>query len=205
MDKLGQYFRQAFAFLYSVPFDRLVLIALCAFGGVFVLAAALCIFSKRVRRADKRPLLFLLNAFTAAMAALFSTGFEPAQTLFWSALFWLAGYILYGLVLALSRRGVAPVARPANVVSSLPVRTSERHEAPSGLPAAKSAVRLEHALSIADKLLLCQLSRSDRQELEKIKTTLTVLQIKGNLTPQEGEILNDNFNAILKLMAKYRV
>ena len=64
-------------------------------------------------------------------------------------------------------------------------------------------MRLDHALSIADKLLLKPLSRADRQELEKIKTTLTVIQVKGNPTAQEGEIINGQFNALVKLMAKY--
>ncbi|MDE7076763.1 MAG: hypothetical protein K2O62_05530, partial [Clostridia bacterium] len=70
-------------------------------------------------------------------------------------------------------------------------------------PAAQSGVRLEHALSIADKLLLKNLGRGDRQELEKIKIALTVLKVKGVLSPQEGESLNEMFNALLKLMAKY--
>ena len=70
-------------------------------------------------------------------------------------------------------------------------------------PAATSVVRLEHALSIADKLLLKNLGRGDRQELEKIKTALTVLKVKGILSAQEGEALNEMFNALLKLMAKY--
>ena len=74
---------------------------------------------------------------------------------------------------------------------------------PVTAPAAQSVVRLDHALSIADKLLLKTLGRGDRQELEKIKTSLTVLKVKGELTPQDGEALNEMFNALLKLMAKY--
>ena len=60
-------------------------------------------------------------------------------------------------------------------------------------------------MGVTDKLLSKNLSKSDRQELEKLKNTLAVLQIKGTLTPTEAEILNDNFNALLKLMAKYNV
>lgn len=205
MDKLGQYFRAAYEYISSLPFERLMLISLCSAGGVFALATVLCIFSSRVRRADKKPLLYLLNAFTAAMVALFSMGFETNAALFFSALFWLAGYLVYGLLTLFTRS--KPVVTPArvNAVSSLPVRPAQREEECLVLPAAKSTVRLEHALSIADKLLLCQLTRTDRQEVEKIKTTLTVLQVKGNLSPQEGEILNENFNAILKFMAKYHI
>ena len=38
---------------------------------------------------------------------------------------------------------------------------------------------------------------------EKMKTALTVLKVKGVLSPEEGEALNEMFNALLKLMAKY--
>ena len=205
MDKLVQYFRLAYDYISSLPFEKLMLISLCAFGGVFALAIILCIFSVRVRRADKKPLLFLLNAFTAVMVALFSMGFEPNAALFFSALFWLAGYLVCGLLRVISQKKSSPAPTGRNTVSSLPVRPPERERESVVLPAAKSSVRLEHALSIADKLLLCQLTRTDRQEIEKIKTTLTVLQVKGNLSPQEGEILNENFNAILKYMAKYHI
>ena len=205
MENFVEYFRIAYRAVSSLPFGTLMLISLCSFSGVFALALALCMLSKKVRRADKKPLLFLLNAFTAVMVALFSMGFQPEQTIFSSALFWLAGYLLYGLMRLLTpKKSDAPPSR-VNVISSMPVRPPERQEECSSLPAAKSAVRLDHAISITDKLLLCRLARSDRQELEKIKTTLTVLQVKGNLSPQEGEVLNDNFNAILKYMAKYNV
>lgn len=72
-------------------------------------------------------------------------------------------------------------------------------------PAAKNSVRLEHAIAVTDKLLLKNLSKADRSELEKLKNTLAVLKIKGTLNPAESEILNDNFNALLKLMAKYNM
>ena len=66
-------------------------------------------------------------------------------------------------------------------------------------------MKLDHAATVTDKLLQKNLAKSDRQELEKMKNTLAVLQIKGSLTPVESDILNDNFNALLKLMAKYNV
>ncbi len=94
--------------------------------------------------------------------------------------------------------GVAALPTPAPVVNS--AKAAEVRA-----PAAKNNVRLEHAVAVTDKLLSKNLSKSDRQELEKLKNTLAVLQIKGTLTPTEAEILNDNFNALLKLMAKYNV
>ena len=73
------------------------------------------------------------------------------------------------------------------------------------VPAAKSTVRLDHAVTVTDNLLRKNLGKGDRQELEKLKNTLVVLQMKGTLTPAESDILNDNFNALLKLMAKYNI
>ena len=73
------------------------------------------------------------------------------------------------------------------------------------MPVAKNNVRLEHAISVTDRLLQKNLGKGDRQELEKLKNTLAVLQMKGALSPAESEILNENFNALLKLMAKYDV
>ena len=66
-------------------------------------------------------------------------------------------------------------------------------------------MRLEHAVTVTDKLLAKNLGKGDRQELEKLKNTLAVLRVKGTLTPSEAEILNENFNTLLKLMAKYDV
>ena len=73
------------------------------------------------------------------------------------------------------------------------------------IPAAKNGVRLEHAVAVTDKLLTKNLAKADRLELEKLKNTLAVLKIKGTLNPTEADILNENFNALLKLMAKYNV
>ena len=80
-----------------------------------------------------------------------------------------------------------------------------RAEPQAQVPAAKNGVRLEHAVAVTDKLLTKNLAKTDRQELEKLKNTLAVLKIKGSLNPVEADILNDNFNALLKLMAKYNV
>ena len=70
-------------------------------------------------------------------------------------------------------------------------------------PAAQNNIKLDHAVTVTENLLTKNLSKSDRQELEKLKNILAVLQIKGTLTTAESDILNENFNALLKLMAKY--
>ena len=66
-------------------------------------------------------------------------------------------------------------------------------------------MRTEHALSVTEKLLAKDLGRGDRQETERIKASLGFMQAKGDLSPEDNERLNDNFNTLLKLMAKYNV
>lgn len=205
MNGIVEFFKQAYSRLVSVSYDLLLLISLSALGVVFVVVLIACAVSPEVRAASKRPFFHLLNAFSAVVFAVFLMGYEIPPSLIFTALYWCAGYILYGLLCILTKPAKQPVRAVANVVSALPVSTSPLGGGYSDVPAAKSSVRLEHALSIADKLLMKNLGKGDRQELEKMKTTLTVMQIKGSLSPQEGEILNDNFNALLKLMAKYNI
>ncbi|MDE6373562.1 MAG: hypothetical protein K2L72_03595, partial [Clostridia bacterium] len=121
---------------------------------------------------------------------------------------WCVGYAAYGRVCRFNGNiAAADVSRAAAPVPEVRAAAQPAtRPAPARLaaqPAPQSAVRLDHALSIADKLLMKNLGRGDRQELEKIKTALTVLKVKGILSAQEGEALNEMFNALLKLMAKY--
>lgn len=202
MENITAFFDNVFAVLGSLGFNLLITVALSVFGGLAVLFALACYISPRLRASDKRPLMHFVNAFAVLFFALMLTGQKLERALFFSAVFWIAGYLYYGAVCALTRTALKGAPRAVNVVSALPesrpavVRKVEA-------PAAAGAVRLDHALSIADRLLLKQLSRADRQELEKIKTTLTVIQVKGQPSPQEGEIINSQFNALLKLMSKY--
>lgn len=206
MKVISQFLTEAYSFFASISYDLLIVLPAAVLGGIFLLTAFACAVSAKIRAADKKPFFHLLNALTAVAFAVFLMGFELEKSALFAALFWCAGYLLYGLLCAITKPEKKQVQPITNVVSALPASTT----APIGggyvdMPAAKSSVRLEHALSITDKLLLKNLGKGDRQELEKMKTTLTVLQIKGSLTPQEGEILNENFNALLKLMAKYNV
>ena len=207
MNNLSQLFSKFAESVLSIPFDTLLLCDLCSFGGIFLIVLALCIFSRKLRYADKRPFFHLLNAFSALTLALLCTRYSAPLSIAAAAIFWCGGYLLYGLLCALSKRPKERVERRAEV---LPVSTPQPAAkspvpAPLNVPAAQNVVRLDHALTIADKLLLKTLGRGDRQELEKIKTSLTVLKVKGELSPQDGEALNDMFNALLKLMAKYDV
>ncbi len=208
MESVAQFFKSVLNQFGEANFGLLAVIDLAAFGVVCVAAFLGCACSERLRARDKRVFLSIVNAFTAVTLAVFLTEFSLAQSIAVSAVLWCAGYLFYG-VLTLFR----PKKRDARITNQVPVATVSAMQprnvktgqsvqsAPSA--AVNSVVRLEHALSIADKLLLKNLGRGDRQELEKIKTALTVLKVKGVLSAQEGEALNDMFNALLKLMAKY--
>lgn len=203
MNEISQFFAKLFNQFVNLNFGLLIIVDLASFGAVLVLTLLFCSLSPTLRRRDKRPFLHLVNLFTALTLVIFASAFPLVQSVAAAALFWCIGYILYGAVCALfktkkqksEREEIAPVSA---------IRTGERITRPvQAVPAVQTSVRLEHALSISDKLLLKTLGRSDRQELEKIKTALTVYKVKGTLSPQEGETLNDMFNSLLKLMAKY--
>ena len=208
MESVTQFFSSVLSQFDKVNFALLAVIDLSAFGAVCLIAFLGCAFSNRLRARDKRVFLCIVNAFTALTLAVFLTEFTLPQSVAVSAVLWCAGYLVYVALtlfkpkkreepdrsVPLEAVSAAQPARPPRAVQSV-------QSAPS--PAVNSVVRLEHALSIADKLLLKNLGRGDRQELEKIKTALTVLKVKGVLSAQEGEALNDMFNALLKLMAKY--
>ncbi len=208
MENVTEFFKNLLNQFGGANFALLAVIDLSAFG-VVVLASLLgCIISKKLRAHDKRAFMWIVNAFTALTLAVFLIAFTLEKSLAAAVAVWLVGYIVYGVLLLLkgkSKEKAERVQAPASgvtVMQSRPTRPVQPAQvAPQ--PAINSVVRLEHALSIADKLLMKNLGRGDRQELEKIKTALTVLKVKGVLSAQEGEALNDMFNALLKLMAKY--
>lgn len=209
MVKVTEFFKSLLSQLGNADFGLLIIIDLAAFGATVVVALVACIVSRRVRARDKRSFIYAVNAFTALTLAVFLTEFSLVQSVAASAVFWCVGYLVYG-GLSLFKTGKKSVAAVRGTpVSVVTVSGAERAVRPpqnvsvETEPVSQSGVRLEHALSIADKLLMKNLGRGDRQELEKIKTALTVLKVKEVLSPQEGESLNDMFNALLKLMAKY--
>ncbi len=187
----------------SVPFDTLVWIILGSFAGITLLTAILTFVLPKIRAAEKRPYLCLVNAFTAVVLAAFLTEQPLAQSVLAAVIFWCFGYFLYGVLCFISQPAKSKEITPS-AVTLLPVRNTAVTPR-TDVPAAKSSVRLEHAISVTDRLLTKNLGKSDRQELEKLKSTLSVLQVKGELSPAESDILNDNFNALLKLMAKYNI
>lgn len=209
---ISKYVEYFYSFISKVSFDMLVWCVWGSFAALFLIVFVLNLFSAKLKAKSKTPFLCLTNAYAAVTVALFSMQFELAQAVCVAALFWLVGYILYGALCAFSvkkqqkREYVpsvspisAPVPPPAQYQSQT-VKLSSKEATP-----AKNNVRLDHAVSITDKLLLKNLGKSDKQELEKLKNTFAVLQIKGTLTPTESDILNENFNTLLKLMAKYNV
>ncbi len=205
MENVTQLINRAFGYLSSVDFGLLVVLDFGAFAVIFAVVLISSLASQRLRSAPKRAFFHLVNLFSAVTLAVFCSEYSLAQSVAATAIFWCIGELAYGLLCAISkpkRPAPEPVGTPvpvATATTSVPVAPVR---APA-VPAAQSGVRLEHALSITDKLLLKNLGRGDRQELEKIKTSLTVLKVKGILSPQEGETLNETFNALLKFMAKY--
>ncbi len=188
----------------KIPFDYLVWITWGSFAFIFLLSFVLTLANRKIRALPKGPFLCLVNAYAALTLALFSINCELAPSLFTAVVFWVVGYLFYGVLCFASRERVPRAAGMPPALSEIPAQIRKSEIVPPA-PAAKNNVRLEHAVSVTDKLLSKNLGKGDRQELERLKSTLAVLQIKGTLTPAESEILNENFNALLKLMAKYNV
>ena len=200
----------------QIPFETVKWLIWGSFIAIFVLSLTLTVFLPHVRAASKRPYLCLLYAYTALDFALFLTAYRIEDAAFCACIFWIAGYLGYGVLCALNKRRansapaqVAACAAPS-IAAPQPTGTSAS-SGPKNLKTvspntvARNNVRLEHAIAVTSRLLDKNLGKSDRQELEKLKNTLEVLKVKGSLTPAEGEILNENFNTLLKLMAKYNV
>ena len=204
MRMFSQFINKIYSSVSSIPFDTLVWIILGSFAGVFIISLLLCVFIPAIRAASKRPFLCLANAYAAVVLGAFLTCHELPQSVLAACLFWVAGYLAYGFLCIITKPAVREQPMAQIALSSLPAAQSPK-EVKINVPAAKTSVRLEHAISVTDKLLQKNLGKSDRQELEKLKNTLPVLQMKGTLSPTESDILNDNFNALLKLMAKYNV
>ena len=194
-----------FGMLSEISVDTLLYIAWGGYLGVFLIALILTVTVKRVRRAMKGVFLSFTNIFTAVTLCAYLTANEFAQSVLGAALFWCVGYLLYGILCFCSfesaKKKEEHFASESVTIQSFappkPVR--------NGLPPMESNVKPEYALAVCDKLLSKNLGKSDRQEIEKMQFTLEMLGKKGTLTPDESEILNDNFNALLKLMAKYDV
>ena len=192
-----------FSSISSLPFDTLVWIILGTFAGISALIIILCFALPKVRAAGKRPYLCLVNGYTALLVASFLTKEPFEKAALAAVLFWFFGYLIYGLLCLITKPAKKEESSPS-IVTMLPSSRPSLSPRPE-VPAAKSTVRLEHAISVTDRLLQKNLGKTDRQELEKMKGTLSVMQMKGELSPAESDILNDNFNALLKLMAKYNI
>lgn len=206
----SEFFNNLYAKLDKLPFDTLIYIIWGSYIVLFlaVLISAAC--SEKIKSASKKPFLYLTNVYAAVTFAAFALKCEIAPSLTAAVIFWIIGYLLYGAMYGLTKRHLNKKERveqtacsPAFTPPPKPIRTETQVQAQA--PAARNSVRLDHAITVTDKLLTKNLAKGDRQELEKLKNTLAVLKIKGTLTPAEADILNENFNALLKLMAKYNV
>ncbi len=204
MESITLFFKELFAQFEKADFALLFLIDVCAFVFIFMVAIFACAFSQRARACKKKPFLYLVDLFTAITLTVFLCQFTLAQAVAFAAVFRCVGLIFYGILrLFKPKEEFVPEAEGGVCVKTLSPRAPLPQPEYNPPTVVHTGVRLDHALSIADKLLVKNLGRGDRQELEKIKTALTVLKVKGVLTPQEGENLNETFNTLLKLMAKY--
>lgn len=204
----SDFFNSLYGWFAGLPFDALIYFVWGSYLAVFLASLIASICSKKVKAASKKPFLCLTNAYAAVTLAAFLLTCGLGQAVCAAVIFWVVGYILYGLLCAFNRqtKKIAPQKLAETPIPSQPIRAMRAEPQPQAqIPAAKNGVRLEHAVAVTDKLLTKNLAKSDRLELEKLKNTLAVLKIKGTLNPVEADILNDNFNALLKLMAKYNV
>lgn len=204
----ANFFSNVYSRIAKFPFDGILLFVLGSFAAFYVVILLLNIAMPVVRESSKKPFLCLVNCYAVIVMELFLCKSTLSFSVFAAGVFWLAGYLLYGFLCAISRiKRRPPEQVAATVVCPAPQTFYKTPEASANtnVGAAKNNVKLEHAMAVTDKLLEKNLGKSDRQQLEKLKTTLEVLQVKGDLTPAEGEILNENFNALLKLMAKYNI
>lgn len=191
-------------FAAKIPFDTVVWIVWGSFFGFYLLTFILNLALPAINASSKKPFLGLVCAYTALTFAAFLTVNEINSAAFVAAIFFIVGYLFYGLLCAVKRRDRNIVTRERAVCAAPAIApTYKKSVSPANSAAANSSVRLEYAQSITKKLLEKNPSRTDRQELEKLKTTLDILCSRGELSSAEGEILNENFNALLKLMAKY--
>ena len=205
------FFENFYNFFINLQTDTVIMIIWGAYLALYIAVFIANMCSAKIKRASKRPFLSLTNAFTALTLSAFLLRYELVPSLSVSILFWAVGYVLYGSLCAFTKKSEKRVPAYAvqpsavdTVIPQQPIRASKA-EPQAHVPVAKNTVRLEHAVAVTDNLLTKNLAKSDRQELEKLKNTLAVLKIKGTLNPAEADILNDNFNALLKLMAKYNV
>jgi hypothetical protein len=195
-----------YTFLSDLSTRVLLYIVWGGFLVVFLLCVVLSLKVKAVKRADKRPFLCLVNCFCGLTFAACNQSLSLSASLFNAVIFWIVGYIFYGVLCAVSGKEGFVQTLPHEKLSVLESPQREDGFLPSSsVQPQKSNVRLEHALSVIENLLMRQLGKTDRQEVEKLKSTLSVLRLKGELSLAEGEYLNDSFNTLLKLMAKYNV
>jgi len=220
MQTATNFFNEIYSGLKAVPIPVILAIIWSVFALVSVVVLVLTLCVARVKKHDKKPYLHLLNVFTALTLATAVLDGDVAKAIYVSATFFLIGYLFYGLLSVITPKArdesykkdcfCAPYSSISqregapSPYSSIPIPQATTVLEPS-FATAQSNVRLEHAISITDKLLAKNLGKGDRQELEKMKGVLYSLQLKGNLSADEGQLLNGHFNSLLKLMAKYNL
>lgn len=208
MEIIPDFLEELLAQISALNFSLLTLVLFSAFAAVFLISLLFCAFSRRARACKKIPYYAAVKLFCALSLVIFLSKYSLSAAVALSALFWCVGALTYALLCLFKNKkeeggNISQGAAFSSLPERRPVSRPPRKTYAFSTSRVQGEVRLDHALSISDKLLLKNLTRSDRQELEKIKTALTVLRVKESLSQEEGAALNDMFNALLKLMAKY--
>jgi len=207
MEIISDFFEELISQAYALNFPILVAAIFSAFGAIFIISLLFCTFSQKAKKSKKTPYYATVKLFSALTFIVFLSEYPVASALICALLFWCVAYLTYGVLCLFTKRESKekPIQNiaPSNIGERQPVPQNMRKSYTFSTQRVQNGVRLEHAIAISDKLLLKSLTRSDRQEIEKIKSTLNLLRDRESFSQEEGAALNDMFNALLKLMAKY--
>lgn len=177
--------------------------------GAFILVSVVALVMVLCRGKDGLFAYRALMRITCVLTFCFLVGDYPlAKSLIGTGIWWILAYLWYGLLCILPTMGSKQKKRPRHAMPipvAIPTAVPNLPSYPSHSVASTTNVRLEHALSMTDRLLVKPLGKSDRQDVESIQDHLLTLQNKSPLTSAEGQLLNEHFNILLKLMAKYNV
>ena len=150
-----EFINNVYSSVASVPFDTLIWIIWGSFAALSLATLILCLCIPRLRGYSKRPYLCLVNAYAAITLAAYLTENGLPQSVLAAVIFWCVGYLLYGLLCLTTKRKKQAAIQSQVAISSLPVTTPPVTQPVirAEVPTAKSTVRLEHAISVTDRLL----------------------------------------------------
>ncbi len=196
---------QAMEYYFNTSFNLKVLIVLLSFGLVSFLLMIIAPLSKTFKKSSKRAYIVFSILCCVGLYLVMRLEFTIyISSLISFILACVGGLVYLYLILFKAKSNSSRSQRGGDIhvqALSPPPPNAVRGEG----QAVPADVRLEHAVSIIDKLLLLNVSRVDRGTLNSMKATFLLYRQKGTLTAEENKVLNDSLNALLKLMSKYKV